>query len=52
MKHRADVPANTDSYPNAFRPKHCNENGLLLCMHDHPGDKRLWRFLTGWRRTA
>lgn len=43
MKHRADVPANTDSHPNAFRPKHCNRNGLLVCM---------WRFLAGWRRTA
>ena len=50
MKHRADVPANTDSHPNDFRPKHCNRNGLLVCMHDHPGDTRSpWKWLTGWR---
>lgn len=49
MKHRAEGPANTGSYPNAFRPKHCNAEGLLVCLHDHPGDKSPWRWLQGWR---
>lgn len=52
MKHRVEGPANTDSYPNSFRPKHCNEQGDLACMHDHPTDRSVWRFLTGWRRSA
>ena len=49
-KHRAPGEANTHPYPNAFRPRHCNESGDMACMHDHPGDKRKpWKWLTGWR---